>query len=602
MSLCPLAAVLGQNDGFAIVRIHRPPRHPSRMIAHPLRSPAGLSLVLLALAITLPFLDPRHFDPIATFRQEWLAGMLGLMALVPLATNPGGQWTIPRSALLPCGMIVLLIIQFVAGVDVRFESSLLAALYLVWMLALLIVARRACDELGRDPAATLLAFSLVTGSCLLALSGAAQRWAPGIGMPWVFPSATIKGNVAQANSFASYLWIGIAAASWLFVRGQLPRWLLVLLLPSFIGLTLMSGSRSVYIYGAALSIWLLAWSRLEQGKARQRSLLLALSLLPLLALVQGLSSMVAGDVVASAQRIAAQGSYDPVRLNLWQAAWRIFTDHPLLGAGFDSYSRLFFERIAEHPINGAGIPEHSHNLVTEVAAEFGIAGLAVLAATIVITVLGVVRRPDQPTLLAAAVLIVIGVHALLEYPLWYAHFLAIATIMLSICDTGGHALQAASRHRLLLLGIALAGAAVLTGLRNDYLRLEDSARGFENGAPITAARQHQILLETYSGSLLRPYAALQFASRMPLDSEELAGRLALMKEAQHFSPIRGAVYRHAALLWLAGEEAEALRQWQRAALAYPGEQAHALALLGEAARQEPDLRVFMERCCVQRSF
>ncbi|MCK6405890.1 MAG: Wzy polymerase domain-containing protein [Rhodocyclaceae bacterium] len=573
------------------------------MIAPPFRPSSALALLLLALAITLPFLGAHHHLPIPTFHQEWLSGALGLAATLTLALARNRSWHVPHTATLPLALVGALWLQAAVDFDIRFESRLVASLYLVWTFLLMLVTRSIADHLGRARTSELLAGALLAGALLLAFTGALQHWAPWLGMPWIFPSQTIKGNVAQPNNFADYLWIGIAAACWLAATRRMHALFLLITLPALIGLSLMSGSRSVYLYTGALTLWLLLCSRARPDGDRRRWLTLAAVLPALLLVLQWMIGTMDSGSLATAQRLAVQGSYDPVRATLWRAALDIFSDHPLLGAGFDSFSRLFFLRIESHPINGAGIPEHSHNLLTEFAAEFGLVGLALLAAGGALLVRGLRQRIDDATKLASGVLLVLGIHSLLEYPLWYANFLAIAALMITLVDNGQWRLPVAPRHRIVLGGLCLAGFAILAGLRRDYVQLEEAANGRNaDGRAIAAEAQHAALRHIYLRSLLRPYAALQFASRMPLDSEELAGRLALMKEAQHFSPIRGAVYRHAALLWLAGKEAEALRQWQRAALAYPGEQAHALALLGEAARQEPDLRVFMERCCVQRSF
>ena len=138
----------------------------------------------------------------------------------------------------------------------------------------------------------------------------------------------------------------------------------------------------------------------------------------------------------------------------------------------------------------------------------------------------------------------------------------------------------APRHRVVLGGLCLAGFAVLAGLRSDYMELEEAANGREaDGRPIAAEAQHAALLKIYSRSLLRPYAALQFAARMPIESSEVVGKVALLAEVQQFSPIRQSVFRHAMLLQLAGKPEEARRQWHIATLAYPGEEANARAMI-----------------------
>ena len=572
------------------------------MIALPARISSAIALLLLALAITLPFLGTHHYLPIPTFHQEWLAGVLGLAAILTLTLASNRTWHVPHTAMLPLALVGLLWLQFLFGLDVRFEASLIASLYLVWAFLLMLATRCIADDLGRDRASELLAGALLAGALLLAFTGALQRWAPWLGMPWVFPSETIKGNVAQPNNFADYLWIGIAAACWLAATRRLHVFFLLLTLPALVGLSLMSGSRSVYLYTSALTLWLLLCSLARPDGDRRRWRWLAATLPPLLLALQWMIGVLDNGSVATAQRLAAQGSYDPVRATLWRAALDIFSDHPLLGAGFDSFSRLFFLRIESYPINGVGIPEHSHNLLTEFAAEFGVAGLALLAAGCALLARSVRRRIDDATMLAGGILLVLGIHSLLEYPLWYAYFLAIAALMIALLDNGQWRLPVAPRHRVVLGGLCLAGFAVLAGLRSDYKELEEAANGREaDGRPIAAEAQHAALLKIYSRSLLRPYAALQFAARMPIESSEVAGKVVLLAEVQQFSPIRQSAFRYAMLLQMAGKPEEARRQWHIATLAYPREEAIARTMLLNAVTREPDLQALLI-AIDQRSF
>lgn len=563
-----------------------------------------LALALLALLLTLPFLGARHHLPIATFRQEWLAAALGLCALLPLLAGDDDAWEIPRSALLPAAFVPLVWLQVAAG-GTTFEQAVLLSLYLVWALLLMLLACRLELRVGRAGLADVLAWGLVAGALLAAASGAAQLWWPQLGLPWIFPSdGRVIGNIAQANNFADYLWLGVAAALWLHARGRLPWPALAAALLPLLACSLLSGSRSVYLYALALSAWQFIWARAAAGEQRRRLRYGALLLLPALLGVQALIGLIhpGGTTVSAAQRIAAGGSYDPVRWTLWRAALAIFADHPLLGAGFDSYSREFFRRIEGFPLAGQGIPEHSHNLVFEIAAEFGLAGLAALLAA-AIAWLGALRRhPDDAALLALALLLVLGLHSLLEYPLWYAHFLAIAAIALALGDAARWRLAAAPRHRWLLLGAVALGLITLSGLRADYLRLEEAAQGRRSdGTPLPPATRQEWLLDSYARSQWKHYAALQFAVPMPIGSEELRGRLTLLDEAVRFSPIREAVFRHAALLQLAGDEAAARAQLRRAMLAYPGRIAEARAEFAAALSESPQLAPLLD-LLRQRSF
>ena len=153
-----------------------------------------------------------------------------------------------------------------------------------------------------------------------------------------------------------------------------------------------------------------------------------------------------------------------------------------------------------------------------------------------------------------------------------------------------------------MLGIITLGLTTLAGLRSDYLRLEDAARGQQaDGTPLPLATRQEWLLDSYSRSLWRPYAALQFSVLMPIDAREVGSRLALMREAVRFSPIRDAVFRHAALLLLAGEEAEARAQLRRAMISYPEQIPRARAEMEAALAEAPTLAPLVD-LLRQRSF
>jgi O-antigen ligase len=555
--------------------------------------PYHLSLLFLLLAITLPFLGAHHYQPIATFHQEWLAGTLGLVALLPLAfANDERPWLLPRTALLPLAMVVLAWLQFATNSAVLYESTVLLSLYLVWAFLLMLALCRIETGLGRDALGNALAWALLGGAMLLAATGALQHWAPWIGMPYIFPAdGAMKGNIAQSNNFADYLWIGVACALYLHGRSRLAAAPLWLLLPVLVGLSLMSGSRSVYFFAFALTGWLLVWAWTLEGKARRPLLRNAFLLLPLLLAVQWLIDS-SGASISSAQRLVAQGSYDPVRMTLWRAALDIFADHPLLGAGFDSYSREYFARIAHFPINGAGIPEHSHNLLTELLAEFGLAGFALVVGTAVVWLTALRKQRNDATIfLVTGILLILGIHSGLEYPLWYANFLAIAVFMLALGDSRRTPLVFAGRHRLVLAGLAMVGLLTLLSLRSDYITLEAAAQGQStDGKLIPVATQQAWLVEIYTQSLWRNQAALQFAARMPIEAEDTGNRLQIMREALHYSPIRQAAFSYAALLQLDGQHDAAREQLKRAMLSYPSDIPMVERQLEAAAADAPALK------------
>jgi hypothetical protein len=206
-------------------------------------------------------------------------------------------------------------------------------------------------------------------------------------------------------------------------------------------------------------------------------------------------------------------------------------------------------------------------------AEFGLLGFGLVLSTAVLWLWSLRKQKNDPaTFLAVGAMLILGIHSGLEYPLWYGHFLAIATMMLALGDGSRWQVEAAPRHRMALAAMALIGGTALINLRADYNALEVASQGRAvDGTLIPVETQQAWLLDTYSHSLLRYYAALQFAARMPLEASDTANRLKVMKEALDFSPIRQGVFRYAALLQLDGQHDAAMTQLQRAMQSYPGD-------------------------------
>ena len=77
-------------------------------------SPLHASLIFLALAWVLPFLQWHHKLPIPSFFSEWLAFGLGLLAALPLLSRRYWEpMRIPRTPLFLLGLIGILMVQVV---------------------------------------------------------------------------------------------------------------------------------------------------------------------------------------------------------------------------------------------------------------------------------------------------------------------------------------------------------------------------------------------------------------------------------------------------------------------------------------------------------
>jgi O-antigen ligase len=174
------------------------------------------------------------------------------------------------------------------------------------------------------------------------------------------------------NVFVRIEILGIISAAALYLFHK--RALVLLAVPLFLLAAVLSGSRAGLLAGAAVG-----GAALLRSRRRLRSG-------PIVAAIAGLA--VAGAVLWTfappsftslfQDRFVDQTvkqHYLSDRTDIWQAAWRLAVDHPLLGTGLDGFYGLI-------GVN-QGI-EYPHNYLLGVAAEGGLVGIVLLTAAVIL--------------------------------------------------------------------------------------------------------------------------------------------------------------------------------------------------------------------------
>ena len=267
---------------------------------------------------------------------------------------------------------------------------------------------------------------------LLQYLDASAAWSPWVNQPGL---GQAFGNLRQRNQFASLCTMGVCTlAWWAQQRGpqasRAPAWDLLGLGALLGAASAASGSRTGLLQLVLLLVLVLVWRR-ASGALRPAAPRWPLSLLGVALAAYVLAALalpglagVDGSVFGRLQETSAQCTS---RLNLWRNVLYLVAQKPLLGWGWEGLKYAHF--ITQYDAPWAGlrfceIVDNAHNLPLHLAVELGLplALLAVLA-------LGAWLWRHQPwretapaRQLAWAVLGAIGVHSLLEYPLWYGPF------------------------------------------------------------------------------------------------------------------------------------------------------------------------------------
>lgn len=558
---------------------------------------AHISLALVGLMWVFPFLHYRHQYPLTTFYQEWWSALFGVFALGLLAARDyWEQPQVPRIALLPVALIVVLLLQWGLGMVAYADQALLYVLYLLFAAMLMLLGARLRESFGMERLALVLAVCLLAGAEANALLGVLQhyRWHTPLDSVVVMKvSSSVFGNLAQPNHFADYISLGLVSLGLLLQQKRLKvRYVVLLALPLLFVMTL-SGSRSSWLYLLLMSALAWWWTRRD---AAQRPLLnyslLLLAGFGLMHLVVQLPFMAgASGSIDTMQRLFGEDVSGGIRLYLWREAWMIFAQSPWLGAGFGQFAWHHFQLLPElRPGNILGLYNNAHNIVFQTAAEAGVAGLLALLVPLGAWLYGQRHAPlDAPRWWACAALGVLAVHSLLEYPLWYAYFIAVAALLLGVLDESRYRLELRGVGRLSVTAVLLLGVVTLVQLRSGYRELEQTLRIRPASAADRSAfeRTRDALVAVHSGSLLSPYAELFMSSLIEVNDDHLKEKLELNTRVVHFVPIGTVTYRQSLLLAQAGRQDEARAVMEQAIWSYPAEFAKAREQLAGLAGKDP---------------
>lgn len=577
---------------------------------------AHISLALVGLMWVLPFVYYYHSLPLTTFDQELWSALLGALAFTLLVGRDfWRQPEIPRIVQLPAALIAVVWLQWWLGKIVYFDQAMLYVLYMLFAVLLMMLGAWLRDCFGMTKLALVLAIFLLVGAELNALIGVIQHyrwhtWLDSVIATKISPG--VYGNIAQTNHFANYIALGLASLGLLYQQQRLKAgYVAVLALPLLLVMTL-SGSRSSWLYLLMMGGLALWWAYRD---AAQRPLLRYCLLLIVgfgvmhLVVQMSFISGVSSGSVNTVQRLLADSAAESPRLYLWREAVLMLIQFPWLGVGFGQFAWHHFQMLPVlQPGNIVGLYNNAHNLILQLAAEAGIAGLLALFVSVGVWLYGLYQRYaissrtspmencqhcdglDAAHWWGFAVLGVLAIHSMLEYPLWYTYFIAIAAILLGALDETRYRLKMRVAGRLSVVIILLLGLVALMQLHNGYRGLKQTLAIYPESSDDYAslARIRDGLIALHGGSLLWPYAELPLSGQITVNSEHLKEKLALNTRVMRFMPIGVVVYRQAMLLAQANQQEQAKSVMVQAIWSYPAEFADARRQMVDLAEKDSE--------------
>ncbi|MBM5571725.1 MULTISPECIES: PglL family O-oligosaccharyltransferase [Deefgea] len=389
----------------------------------------------------------------------------------------------------------------------------------------------------------------------------------------------IFGNIGQKNLYGHYLAWGLASAAYLVTqKDELPKWMFWIVAP-WLALSLaFCGSRSPFLYAfawlpAGLFLW---WRGGEIVRQFGKALTIAAALILIMQFIapvvnEMLQAMLKAqnEVPTGLDRIDSNGSR---RLVEWHKAWQAFLAHPWTGIGWGAFGAqsVALQVNPEFAIVSESVLfTHAHNSVLNLLAETGIFGGMIILGGIVWAFCNLFRQWTNPIVVYGASLAVVSLlHSLVEYPLWYFHFLGPFAVALFFLRSDAPNLKLPTSVARVIWtmwgGVALTIAVLGGQLYLQIYPILDPAKDEK----VNAERIHT--LETLRHNpLIDFYADYGLSNYIVASQSEMKWKLGILRHLNALRPYPGQMTDQAIMEALSGNQAIAQKLMREAAFAYP---------------------------------
>lgn len=513
------------------------------MLASKKMASFAFALFFFGLMILAAYLNPEHIHPFRTYYNEIMLVIGVLVGFAALSWQRGVKIVLPPIASLPLALLLLIGLQWSLGMIAIQAVYFPAMVLLLTFLAIVLGATWVHGETAaqshslREAVCLMWAASHVLAALLSVVLQGVQI--AGLNLtPFVMYMSRDAtqymrpfANVAQPNQLALLLCFGLAGLWWLLQKRSLSNalaWVLGLVL----------------IWGLALTQSRIAWIILPlfallslSGVCGERRLAWygVFSLLATYIALVWFMPNVAQTIGFSSGDIGSRIGGRSERTVLLQHAWEMAKQHPWLGGGWFSFGEQQVQIASQ--FTSSTYAEHAHNIVLNFLAEVGFPFTIVFFGCLLFWVWRTflkrwaIRNPEFGFVFLC--LIAVGVHSLVEFPLWYAYvLLPIALLMGASYVPQAHEkpVQIVA-GRLVPFGVGAIGLLLLVLVSWDYQRVINGFIAYRTAPNSSLVRQEAIRMPS---ATLLPDFFDYFKLQQVVPREQMSAQDIAFVERMHY--------------------------------------------------------------------
>ncbi|MBQ0798693.1 MAG: O-antigen ligase C-terminal domain-containing protein [Porticoccaceae bacterium] len=431
------------------------------------------------LCVVLAWLLPNHYYPWTAFYNEFVAA-LGFVSLgiTVFWLQPGRLLTmdsVPWIVLVLAALICVPLLQYGVGKIYFLGDAVMAALYLGGLTLVYVLGGILAHEPPKKDwgISEIVACLLLVGA-FLSFVIAAGQWASiweGLWFMTIPMGSRAHANLGQPNNLATLLFLGLMSAVYLRERGKLGgalTWVFVVLLMAGIA---MARSRTSILVMVFVAGWLMWQPQRLSLKCTRLQVCCAVALFLGLVFVLPLVTEWFYHGLGSESVVSRRGA---VRLNVWPQLLDAALREPLFGYGWNQVIIALVAVVDDYDISSQFA--HSHSIVLDLLIWNGVVLgglLLLLMAWWVLSRFWSCR--DVESWYGLAAIGVVGIHALVEFPLEYAYFLLPVGLFAGIIDSRS-SIKKITVPRLVFSIALLVGVVLMSRVFLEYKTQEDNSR------------------------------------------------------------------------------------------------------------------------------